>query len=125
MAFIFPAAPATADAAVVERSFSIGGAFNSCNNELTFELSGPFIVVSQQQTDNRFRQIATFHGKGFGSDGNEYILNFTNMFVSDNFDFVHSFQEVLITKGSAPNRIVSTTFNSTTGEATFREVCTG
>lgn len=122
-ALLTPAATVVAAPAQVTRFNSFNSVFNSCNGEIV-QLTGTVHIVSNQNA-NGFDQAITFHGKGAGSQGNEYVFNEKRSFKSADFNFVLDVHNVAISKGSAPNIIGNAHFDSRTGEFTNEVTCSG
>ncbi|MDQ0618077.1 hypothetical protein [Arthrobacter globiformis] len=124
LGLIGPAGAATAAPAQTERNFTFAFDFNTCNGE-AIEGQGFVHVVSKEQADGSFLNRITLHAKGVGSEGNEYVMNWTQVqrFFTDHVEFTAHTRA--ISKGSAPNQDLHATVNTATNVFTFDPVCHG
>jgi hypothetical protein len=85
-------------------------AFNSCNLEFV-TVSGELHVVTREAPGGGTTTHVNGELKGVGSLGNRYVLS-VQADVDESGDAVSSTtREVLVSKGSAPNQVQTTTFS--------------
>jgi hypothetical protein len=122
LALLVPLGAATAAPATSSRSETFIGTVNGCNGEL-IELEGIFHVVTKEQKDGSFLFHITIHGQGTGSDGNKYVLQLNEKFLSTSSDVTDVQRVRLISQGSAPNEVQIA--RTEDGEFTFEMECRG
>jgi hypothetical protein len=116
LAFLTPASTATAAPAESERFQTVLFDENTCNGEEILG-EGTIHFVFKEQKDGSFLLHANLHGTAVGTQGNEYVLNFTrkDRFISDPAHFTMDFKTVLVSKGSAPNQVANFHLDSDSG----------
>jgi hypothetical protein len=104
-----PATIASADPATVTRFEIQNLQFNTCNGE-TVLLTGTLTSVTQV-IDGKTVTYLIGEFTGTGSFGTEYVLSFrTQQFVvSEPFSFEVTNRQLLVSKGSEPNQLVTIT----------------
>lgn len=124
LGLLVPAGISNAAPAQSERFFVFAFDFNTCNGEFVAG-EGFMHVVSKEQSDGSFLNRINLHAEGVGSQGNEYVMNWTQV---QRFDSTHvegTSHARAISKGSAPNQDLRASYNTATGEFTFEPVCRG
>ncbi|EMY33563.1 hypothetical protein D477_014216 [Arthrobacter crystallopoietes BAB-32] len=124
LAFLAPASPVSAAPADSERTYATFFATNDCNGEaVTGEAI--FHVVRKVQRNGDIILNIQAHGQGVGSQGNEYVFNYKRSDRIKGGDYVRHERVRVISKGSAPNFMVTIIFNTATGESTVNPDCRG
>jgi hypothetical protein len=123
-AMLLPAGGATAAPADVDRFDTFVVDFNTCNGE---EINGEGTnrYVSKTQKDGTYIEHYKLHAKGVGSLGNEYVMNWTITYRTSTKKTKISQRIVAISKGSAPNQVLTYRYDSTRGTATITNNCRG
>jgi hypothetical protein len=105
-----PATTASADPATVTKFDIQNFQVNTCNGE-TVLLTGTIVMVTQQEAGGKTVTQLSGQFTGTGSFGTEYVLSFrTQQFlVSDPFSFELTNTQLLVSKGSEPNQLVTMT----------------
>lgn len=115
LAMLLPAGSAIADPAIVERAEQTSEVVSNCNGEI-FQVRGTVHIVTKEQKDGSFLNNGTFRGTVTSDSGTEYILNVVAKGRGESVDDV-SFEQrsLLISKGSAPNELITARFSPETG----------
>lgn len=119
-----PAQATAGSPALVDRVFTFFLDTNTCTGE---HVSGEGTVhsVSKLQSDNTWLTRINIHAEGAGTSGNEYVLNWIQTQSNSTAGASGTAHDMLISKGSAPNQLLTATYNTVTGEFTFEPLCRG
>ena len=116
-----------ASAAVVSNTWQSFVTFpvNTCNGEFVPVFNGTAHTVQKLQSDGTFLSHLNGHFVADGTLGNTYELNWQEDFVSSSAEVSSSSRQLIISKGAAPNHLVTFTFRFPPGEFTAVEDCRG
>jgi hypothetical protein len=98
---------------------------NTCNGEFVPVLNGEAHVVQRLQPDGSFVTSTNGHFVSVGTLGNRYQLNWQERFVSEPGELMSSSRQLILSRGSAPNHLVTFVFEFPPGSFTATERCTG
>jgi hypothetical protein len=98
---------------------------NTCNGEFVPVFSGVAHVVQRLQPDGSVITTTNGHFVAVGSLGNEYELNWHERFISEPGQAMFFSRQMIVSKGSAPNHLVTFTFEFPPGTFTATERCFG
>lgn len=98
---------------------------NTCNGEFVPVLSGTAHVVQRLQPDGTVITSTNGHFTAVGSLGNQYQLNWQERFVSAPGQTSFSSRQLILSRGSEPNHLVTFVFEFPPGTFTATEVCHG
>lgn len=110
VAFLAPAATASADPAESERHQSYNSGINTCNGEYV-EVKGSFHIVTKLQKDGTYLHRYVYQGTGLGDQGNRYVMNTTNRLTASSSEFSQDIRVLMVSQGSAPNQVIIVHFN--------------
>jgi hypothetical protein len=99
--------------------------FNTCNGEFVPVLAGVAHVVQRLQPDGSFVATLNGHFVSVGALGNQYELNWQERTVFSPDQSTFTSRQLIVSKGSAPNHIVTFVFDFTTFTFTATERCFG
>jgi len=119
-------APVPAAAEVVSNGWMsfASNPVNQCNGETAY-FTGDIHSVIRVQDDGSTVQHSNGHFTILGSQGNTYELNWQERFVSSPGQFSFTSRQMAVSKGAAPNFIVTFTFDFPPGTFTVDAVCHG
>ena len=98
---------------------------NTCNGEFVPVLNGVAHVVQRLQPDGSLITKTNGHFVAVGTLGNQYQLNWQERFVSAPGQTTFTSRQLIVSKGSAPNHIVTFVFEFPPGSFTATERCFG
>jgi hypothetical protein len=98
---------------------------NTCNGEFVPVLSGVAHLVQRLQPDGSFIASLNGHFVAVGTVGNEYELNWQERTVFSPDQATFTSRQLIVSKGPAPNHIVTFVFDFTTFTFTATERCFG
>jgi hypothetical protein len=110
---IIPTGVALADSVVQDRQGTFVTYSDLCNGA-ELELEGTYHFVVKDNNDGTSTFIVQIQASGT-SAGNEYVLNLTrkSVFVGGSFELTGDAHDVLVSKGSASNQLVTFHFDFT------------
>lgn len=123
LAFLAPAASATAAPPESERYQTITGDVNTCNGE-SVVVNGTAHTATQARNNGTLVYRFTLQGKGVGSRGNEYVFHTSYSITATDSGFNVDERTLLISKGSAPNDSFLLHFDGA-GNVTVKTDCRG
>src|SRR3954447_26737690 len=98
---------------------------NTCNGEFVPVFTGVAHVVQRLQPDGSLVTSTNGHFVAVGSFGNQYQLNWQERFVSAPAQTTFTSRQLILSEGSAPNHLVTFTFQFPPGSFTATESCFG
>jgi hypothetical protein len=98
---------------------------NTCNGEFVPVLTGVAHVVQRLQPDGSLITATNGHFVAVGTLDNEYQLNWQERFVSEPGQLSFTSRQLIVSTGSAPNHLVTFTFEFPPGTFTATERCSG
>lgn len=98
---------------------------NTCNGEFVPVLSGVAHVLQRVQPDGSFVMHTNGHFVAVGTLGNQYELNWQERFVSAPGQTTYTSRQLIVSKGSEPNHLVTFVFEFPPGSFTATERCFG
>lgn len=124
--FAIPAGAVAVADVVQERNDEMRTVTNTCSNERVTVRGTSHLVIKKNKDGTSTWQFQ-LHSEGVGNRGNRYVLNVvrkSDFDASGGFEIRVDSQEVLVSKGSAPNQKVRFHYDST-GEFDLQSICTG
>ena len=125
-AMLLPAGEATAAPAEVDRFDTFALDFNTCGGlweSVTGEGTNKY--VSKVQKDGTYIEHYQLHAQGVGTLGTEYVMNWNITFRTSTRKTKIDQRIMAISKGSAPNQVLTYHYDSTSGKVTLKEDCRG
>jgi len=98
---------------------------NTCNGEFVPVLGGVAHVVQRVQPDGSFVATLNGHFVSVGTLGNQYELNWQERTVLSPDQSTFTSRQLIVSKGPAPNHIVTFVIDFTTFTFTATERCFG
>jgi hypothetical protein len=123
LALLLPAGVATAAPPLIQRGHEFSTDINACNGEL-ITLEGGFQFITKLQENGLVVQQLTLHATGTGDQGNQYVLNVTELFKTDADGLLVQRRE-LVSEGSAPNQQLVIILDFNTGAISIEADCRG
>ena len=120
------AAPASVDVVRNERFDEIFVDINTCAGE-TVLLQGFSHLVVRELDDGGIAVHQNLHLTGTGDQGNTYVANTQSSFTATSTSFESTFLSLLVSRGSAPNQIISVKISSDPDAPppSFEPICRG
>jgi hypothetical protein len=126
VAVLLPAAAASAAPAEVDRFDTLVVDLNTCTSPWSqINGEGTNRYISKLQKDGTYLEHYKLHAKGTDTLGNEYVLNWTMTYRTATGKTTIDQKIMAVSKGPAPNQIITYRYNSRTGEVTLKEDCRG
>ncbi|MEW1812471.1 hypothetical protein AB0284_17405 [Pseudarthrobacter phenanthrenivorans] len=126
LAVLLPAAGASAAPANIDHFDTLAVDLTTCAspwNQINGDGTNQY--VSKVQKDGTYIEHYRLHAQGTDTRGTKYVMNWTMTYRTSTRKTSIDQQIMAVSKGPAPNQVLTYHYDSTTGKATLTEDCRG